>query len=234
MPIISQLASLYKRSGFKESLINRNTRQKENLDNFEDIYDGSIYKSLSADFLANPNNITFIWNSDGVPLFKSSKVSIWPLYLMINELPYKLRIREENTIIAGLWFGSYNPSSHQINMFLNTYRKDLKKLFRGINFTVANAINTLRIRAQIIGGTCDLCAKAIFLNVQKFNGAFGCPNCKIRTVRFENVQTYPYIDNLELRSTNESELFAENALVTNEHVFGVKGPTTLRTLYTIM
>lgn len=224
MPILSQITSLYRRSGFHKSLINRSARQKENDANFEDIYDGSIYNSLPEDFLANPNNITFIWNSDGVPLFRSSKISIWPLYLMINELPYKLRIKKENMIIAGLWFGSHKPS---VNMFLDAFRKDLKKLFRGVEVAVANERNTIRVRAQIIGGTCDLCAKAIFLNFQQFNGTFGCPHCKIQTRRFENVQTFPYTENLELRTTNETELFAETAQITNQHVSGVKGPSSL-------
>ena len=37
--------------------------------------------------------------------FKSSKVQVWPLYLSINELPYKLRTAKENMVFAGLWFG---------------------------------------------------------------------------------------------------------------------------------
>jgi hypothetical protein len=32
-----------------------------------------------------------VWNTDGVPIFKSSGFSIWPIFLIINELPYHLR-----------------------------------------------------------------------------------------------------------------------------------------------
>lgn len=224
VPILEQLASFYKRSKFRENLINRNTREKKNAANFEDIYDGYVYNSLPTDFLANHNNITFTWNSDGVPLFKSSKISIWPLYFMINELPYSLRIKKENMILAGLWFGPHKPL---VNMFLEVFRKDLQKLYRGVTFVVANMIDTLRVRALILGGTCDLCAKATFLNIQQFNSKFGCPNCKIETIRYENVQTYPFAENLELRTTNESLLFAETAQNTNTNVYGVKGPTIL-------
>lgn len=42
-------------------------------------------------------------NTDGVKIFKSSKFSVWPLFLSINELDYK--IRRDNTILVGLWFG---------------------------------------------------------------------------------------------------------------------------------
>jgi hypothetical protein len=35
----------------------------------------------------NPYNVSFTWNTDGIPVFKSSKFSLWPFYLVINELP---------------------------------------------------------------------------------------------------------------------------------------------------
>ena len=49
-------------------------------------------------------------NTDGVPVFKSSKVSIWPLYLVINELNYSKRMAYENMIFVGLWFGEKKPT----------------------------------------------------------------------------------------------------------------------------
>jgi len=54
----------------------------------EDIYDGLVYQKYMQDgqFLADANNISFLWNTDGVPV-KSSKCSIWPMYFVINELP---------------------------------------------------------------------------------------------------------------------------------------------------
>lgn len=43
-------------------------------------------------------NISFTLNTDGVLIFKSSKFSIWPVYLMINELPFKTRTQSENML----------------------------------------------------------------------------------------------------------------------------------------
>lgn len=80
-------------------------RVKINESNYEDIYDGLVYKSLPETYTQNRNYITFSWNSDGVFLFISSKVSIRPLYLVINELSPELRFKKENAILAGLWFG---------------------------------------------------------------------------------------------------------------------------------
>ena len=43
-----------------------------------DIYDGEAYKRhMMADgFLANPMNVSFVMNTDGAPVFKSSNMSL--------------------------------------------------------------------------------------------------------------------------------------------------------------
>ena len=226
MPILQQLDSFFRRPGFFEKLDHVNSRVKENDQNYEDLYDGSIYKSLPENFITSDNKITFTWNTDGVPLFESSKISIWPFYLMINELPRKLRVMKENIILAGLWFGSHNPSA---NLFMSSFIKDLKALYRGINFRLPN-LNTVRIKGLVISGTCNLCAKALFLNIQKFNATYGCPNCSIKTRRIDKVQVYPFTDNINLRSTEESVRLGREAHFGNAPILGIKGPTTLSTL----
>ena len=129
---------------------------------------------MPREFLQNENNITFTWNLDGVPLFKSSKMNIWPLYLIINELPYSLRIKKENSIIAGIWFGQSKP---EVNLFMSVFEKELEKLYNGIDVQVPNLEYPLKVRGPLISGTCDLPAKALFLNMHQFNGKYGCMNC---------------------------------------------------------
>ena len=78
--------------------------------NLRDIYDGRVYKELSGNGnLKSPDAISFLINTDGAPVFKSSKVSNWPVYLMTNELPLIQRRKKENIIFAGLWFGDIKP-----------------------------------------------------------------------------------------------------------------------------
>lgn len=62
----------------------------------KDIYDGIEYRQHSkpGGFLCkhqNPANISFLLNTDGVALFKSSSTNIWPVFLAINELPPFMR-----------------------------------------------------------------------------------------------------------------------------------------------
>ena len=55
-------------------------------DNICDVYDGVQYRKWKT-FLDNPTNISLLLNTDGVAIFRSSKFSIWPVWIVINELP---------------------------------------------------------------------------------------------------------------------------------------------------
>ena len=56
-----------------------------------DIYSGKVYqKHVASGFLADEANISFILNTDGIPVFKGSKYSFWPVFLLISELPYRM------------------------------------------------------------------------------------------------------------------------------------------------
>lgn len=54
------------------------------------------------------DDITLTFNTDGVPLFESSKFSIWPLLATVNELSFKERT--QRVLLAGLWFGPKKPA----------------------------------------------------------------------------------------------------------------------------
>ncbi len=68
-------------------------------DCYSDIYSGVLYQELvSSGFLLDKCNISLIFNTDGIPVFKSSAFAFWPLYLVINELPYTLRYVLNNIV----------------------------------------------------------------------------------------------------------------------------------------
>lgn len=57
-----------------------------------DIHDGHLYRKLSSlGFFSAKSNISVTFNTDGIPVFRSSGYSFWPLHMCINELPYKTR-----------------------------------------------------------------------------------------------------------------------------------------------
>ncbi|XP_044585559.1 exocyst complex component 3-like [Cotesia glomerata] len=95
LPIISQLQEMYKRQDFYERLQFRFQRPIPLPGTITDIYDGELYREwFNNGFLSNPNNISFSWYTDGIPVYKSSHISIWPFYLTINELPFNERKKE--------------------------------------------------------------------------------------------------------------------------------------------
>ena len=51
-----------------------------------DIYDAEVYGE-HREFFQNQFNISFTFNFDGAPTFKSSTMQLWPVQLGVNELP---------------------------------------------------------------------------------------------------------------------------------------------------
>jgi len=76
MPIVLQIQNLFAKSDFNENLRHRFRRTKTNENHFEDIYDGSEYKKhCNPGILDFQQNISLLWNPDGVPVFKSLSFS---------------------------------------------------------------------------------------------------------------------------------------------------------------
>ncbi|KAK3926429.1 Halomucin [Frankliniella fusca] len=235
LPLLQQLQNLFSRNDFYQNLQYRfKADRKYHSDNIEDIYDGEIYKGqMENGFLQNMSNISFMWYSDGVSIFKSSSFSIWPLCLVINELPYKMRTLPENILLVGLWFGKGKPSP---NVFFKPLQKNMKTFTQdGHTFKLPDNSLVL-VKGKIICGTCDLPAKCNFLLFKQFNSYFGCPKCMIAggraAVNNSTVQVYPYSANIQQRTHEETVQYAREALEERKNnkdasVYGVKGPSLL-------
>lgn len=78
---------------FVDSIQYRFQRVKRADKNTEDVYDGSLYQGKfgPGGFLSEKHNLSVKLNTDGVAIFRSSQFGVWPLFLLINELPPSLR-----------------------------------------------------------------------------------------------------------------------------------------------
>ncbi|KAL5503184.1 hypothetical protein EMCRGX_G010092 [Ephydatia muelleri] len=78
----------------------------------KDIHDGARYKDLKKEVEIDDavEHIELILCTDGVPLFKSSGQSIWPVVLSITNLPQASRMNVSNLILAGIWLGPVKPT----------------------------------------------------------------------------------------------------------------------------
>lgn len=202
IPVINQLSNLFSQEGFYESLQERFTRNVGD-GVYEDIYDGKLYKSyLENDGPLNySENISFTFNTDGASVFKSSNVSIWPIYLVINELPYTLRMMKENMILAALWFGNQKPS---MATFLKPFVDSMKILANGIK-CFALCRGEFLCKAFVLCGTADLPARSLLCNSNQFNGAYSCWKClqegKTAKVRKGHTRVFPICPRITTRTT---------------------------------
>ena len=194
IPIIQQLKTFFARPTFYEDLQYRFKRKKKVKDNIEDVYDGKLYKELSAKgVLSSGDNISFLMNTDGVPVFKSSKVSIWPLYYIINELEYGKRIARENMLFAGLWFGEKKPAMWT---FLRPHMNALKELETGVEFESPSR-GQFVCKALLLACTCDLPARCLVCNSMQYNGEYGCWKClqpgkTVKTGQRGHARAFPF------------------------------------------
>jgi len=190
--VASQIISLFSRERFYEDLQYRFFRQSIEGTHGE-IYDGDLYRKLfkPGRFLWDKNNISFTWYSDGIPVFKSKTYSLWPMYLLINELPNQKRILQQNVIIAGLWFG---PSEPVVNMFLKPLHQEMTSL--ASDGVAVKTSDDIVVKAVTLYGTGDTPARSDFLEHIRFNGDYGCTGCEVKgyTISgngFGNTHIYP-------------------------------------------
>lgn len=224
--VTPQIQAMLSRPHFFDNLQYRFHRKKINRNNYEDIYDGEIYKKLfrRGKVLSKKTSISFTWNSDGVKVFRSSNFTIWPLFLSINELNYQKRFKTENVILCGLWFGDHKPN---FNTYVSPFFDEFAQLKEGVSLHVQDLRKKVKIRAFVLCGTCDLPAKALMLNMTQYNGKFGCHICKQKGCYAEDRWVYPFIDNLKLRTDNETRSEAESAGFCGLRNCGSIGPTIL-------
>ena len=74
-------------------------------DTIEELYDGMIYKeflnSLDGQLVFKKAAYTMSLNTDGISICEKSKLDIWAVYLVINEIKHEYRYCIENVIVAG-------------------------------------------------------------------------------------------------------------------------------------
>lgn len=179
MKIVSQLMLLWKNSVFTSAVRSNRFKHyegKRNKNTIGDVYDGTIYKRLfeNGGILSDKNNLSFALNTDGVPIFKSSNIGLWPVYLLINELPMSMRKQRDFSVFYGAWISSRKP---QMWSFLKPLYEELAHLeSEGYEFTDDNGDKFIS-KCVLLTCTCDLPARALVYNSIQFNGKYSCWYC---------------------------------------------------------
>ncbi|XP_071572483.1 uncharacterized protein [Temnothorax nylanderi] len=192
-----------------------------------DIFDGKYYRTFIRNLPANErySYATTIFNTDGAPRFESSRYSIWPIYLQVNELP--IQVRMKRIITCGMWFGKNKP---EMTSFLQPFTETMIRLStKGFKCTINNEMRLIKVYTLIC--CVDSQARAPVQGIKLFNGKYGCSWCLHDGEWYEGSMRYPILEFSPQQRTKTNmiefmkRLTDENNPV--EDVYGVQYVTPL-------
>ena len=128
------------------------------------------------------------FNIDGLPLFKSSSQSLWPVLCAITNL------EPVDVFPVVLTLGKSKPTDLE---FLSELINDLNELLRG---GLQDGATTLGVHVACV--ICDAPAKAFVKQMKQYSGYYGCDKCTQRGRHFGRM-TFPKVTGIVLR-TDES------------------------------
>ncbi|XP_022111612.1 uncharacterized protein LOC110990825 [Acanthaster planci] len=195
----------------------------------DNVHSGLCYQQLPM----GEGDLSVTWGSDGAAVFSSSNFSIWPLQLMINELPYA--VRRKHILLGGLWFGSGKP---RFDSFLKPVIQEMNIMSsKGVSWVDAG-LNPRNSKVFPGPLTCDSVARCQLQNIMQFNGKYGCSWCLHPGEQVEkgrgHANVYPLTNLEELPRQRDERAFKQDchlAVETNTTVNGVKGPSIILLLF---
>ncbi len=171
-------------------------------------------------FLSVPEHLGLVINTDGVQTFNSTKHSMWPVFLMIINLPPDVRFLEKFLILAGVWFGPKKPSD--MSLILKPVIEKIEKL-KSVGISVMTPAGEKIVKTILLSGVFDLPAKASVMNTTQFNGNYGCNYCTDKGKMVMRTHVYPPDDTHQMRTAEMVKAWAKEAQEKNETTMGIKG-----------
>ncbi|KAG0442927.1 hypothetical protein HPB47_015475 [Ixodes persulcatus] len=187
-----------------------------------DITTGKAYDALRRKAGMGNSDLSLTFNTDGSPLFVSSKTSVWPIQFTVNQLPPSIRFK--HTTLAGLWFGKSHPN---MTAFLAKFVDQVKSM-KPVMWEHSSEMH--RSRAYVLCCCVDAPARAAVQNMVLFNGSFGCSWCLISGEHLEGRMRYV---TKEPPAPRTSELVVRDmqlSLRLGITINGIKGPSLLMNL----
>ena len=164
--------------------------------------------------------IHFILNTDGISPIKSSNFSLYPVWLMMANLPERRRCSYHNLILAAIFGGEGKPCWETL---MQPIFEQVSRLREGLTIIIRGV--QLKVVVEVAFVVCDMVAKASLLNQTQFNGRYGCPNClsKGRTSSSKKVWIYPNDEDDCLRTRASRVTALDLDPTPASPIFGIKG-----------
>ena len=152
--------------------------------------------TMSYDVQQNEKEIELHVNIDGLPLFKSSSLSVWPILCSFSN---STQLRSKPFPVA-LFCGLKKPSNLD---FLLDFIEESKTLSRD-----GFVYNGTHVSVKIVCIICDAPAKAFVKGIVQFNGKYGCDRC---------IQKGEYSEGRMLFLHNDAPLRTDNSFRCQEN-----------------
>ncbi|GES94501.1 transposase domain-containing protein [Rhizophagus clarus] len=177
--------------------------------NYDDIYDGKLYKKLvERGLFANPTDIALSLSLDGFQIFKHKTNDYWVILFINNNLSPEIRVKKENLLITMVIPGPNAPKD--MSTFLQPIINELQVLEEGILCFNGYTQQQFLLKAYVTHCTGDIPAISKCLNLVGHNAYKGCRFCNLLgTCHIKNHHIYFPLNkqhgNLVLRTHEEAE-----------------------------
>lgn len=232
-----QLKILFSNIDVKEALIKYTKKIRKNANDglslTRDVYDGQLYKEIINTSNEDSNfslTITLCFNTDGAPIFHSSKKSFWPLQCFINELPPEIRFKYP--LLCALSIDNREPSPKQMQYFMTKFvEQSLHLTNKGFHCKDLKDQH-ITVRAFPLLCCVDSVARPVIQNRTQYNAYRSCSWCYAHGVYKENYVRYPILKKKDddVRTNESHKTDAEKATKLGNWINGVKGKSSLMTL----
>ena len=178
---------------------------------------------MKSDHRTKQGVIEIVFNTDGVTPFKSSPLTIWPIFLSLINLPPHLRMLKRNIVTCLFWVAKSKPP---MPLFLGYFNEMIQKV-NSTGLTVKTPDGIKMFYLKPLFGVFNMVVKASVLNMHQFNGKNGCPSCLHPGIRIGKTQTYPPGIEYALRTMKSDGAKAvRDGIIVNR----IKGTTILASL----
>ena len=124
-----------------------------------------------------PEEMELDFNIDGIPLYKSSNTSFWPILGRIVH-------NYQKPFVIGIFCGSKKPTPQEF----------LSDLISDLNCAITNGLNILNktVKIKIRAFICDAPARSYLKCIKPHTGYFSCERCIIEGQYYAGRMTFPY------------------------------------------
>lgn len=142
---------------------------------YTDVHDGAVLRNVLDSYRESDVNILSLsLNIDGANKFKSNVLSVWPIQLIQNYLPPRIRFLPEHIIVAGLYYNNVKPDCQKYLLPLVSELAKLKE--NNIKTTIED--QDFIFKPVVTQAVVDLPAKSILQETKQFGSYHGCTYCE--------------------------------------------------------